>query len=99
MSKYKLTLREQETIILYNQGEKDVEIYTHDPKMIKKMKAHPEVARLKSSNQFGGYTFIVPKKEISIGFKRHYSGKAKESMLKNLEKATSTAVKQGIRKK
>ena len=37
MSKYKPSLLEQETIILYNQGEKDVEIYTHDPALIKKL--------------------------------------------------------------
>ncbi len=96
MSNYKLSLMEQETIILYNQGEKDAEIYTHDPTLIKKMKEHPEIARLKSINEFSGYTFVVPKKEIYVGFKRHYSGKARESMLKNLEKAKMTAVKRGV---
>lgn len=85
MSKYKLTLREQETIILYNQGEKDVEIYTHDPTLIKKLKEHPESVRLKTSNEFGGYTFTVPKKELIIKLHRHCNGEelAKRQQMMN----------------
>ena len=30
----KLSLYEQETIILYNQGEADAEVYTHDPRLL-----------------------------------------------------------------
>lgn len=85
MSKYKLTQVEQETIILYNQGEKDVEIYTHDPTLIKKLKEHPESARLKTSNEFGGYTFTVPKKELIIKLHRHCNGEelAKRQQMMN----------------
>lgn len=84
MSKYKLTLREQETIILYNQGEKDVEIYTHDPTLIKKLKEHPDVAILKRTNNYGGYTYIVPKKEIIIRMRNHYTGEKRERLLKHI---------------
>lgn len=84
--KYKLSLLEQETIILYNQGEKDAEIYTHDPKLIKKLKEHPEVANLKTSNEFGGYTFTVSKKELVVKLKQHYTGERRENVLKHIKK-------------
>lgn len=74
MSKYKPSLPEQETIILYNQGEKDVEIYTHDPMLIKKLKEQPHIAKLKSVNQFGGYTYTIPKKEMVLKLKYHPTG-------------------------
>lgn len=34
----KLSLYEQETIILYNQGEADAEVYTHDPRLLEKLR-------------------------------------------------------------
>lgn len=87
MSEYKLTQREQETIILYNQGEKDAEIYTHDPSLIKKLKEHPEVAILKNSNEYGGYTFTVPKKELIIKLHRHCSGEELAKRQKMMQRA------------
>lgn len=86
MSEYKLTQLEQETIILYNQGEKDVEIYTHDPVLIKKLKERPQIARLKCVNKFGGYTYIVPKNELRIGFKMHYTGEALKKRRSQVDK-------------
>ena len=32
-----LSLYEQETIILYNQGDATAEVYTHDPKLLTKL--------------------------------------------------------------
>ena len=34
----KLSLYEQETIILYNQAETTAEVYTHDPKLLGKLR-------------------------------------------------------------
>ena len=34
----KLSLYEQETIILYNQAEATAEVYTHDPKLLEKLR-------------------------------------------------------------
>ena len=87
MSEYKLTQREQETIFLYNQGEKDVEIYTHDPKLIRILKAHPEVAILKKTNSQGGYTYNVPKKELVKKLKVHYTGERREKVLEHIARA------------
>lgn len=36
MSHQKLLLVEQETILLYNQAEPAAQVYTHDPKLMKK---------------------------------------------------------------
>ena len=37
----KLSLLEQETILLYNQAEPAAQVYTHDPKLMKKIgRAH-----------------------------------------------------------
>ena len=35
----KLSLYEQETIILYNQEELTANVYTHDPKLLRKLEA------------------------------------------------------------
>ena len=35
----KLSLYEQETIILYNQAEATAEVYTHDPKLLEKLRS------------------------------------------------------------
>ena len=61
----KLSLIEQETIILYNQEEATAEVYTHDPKLLAKLELlaqkHPSQITRKTDR-----TFIVPKKCISV---------------------------------
>jgi len=93
MSAYKPSLIERETIILFNEAESEAEIYTYNQKLISKLKKHPEIAKLKRSDDTGAYTFILPKNELSIGLKRHYTGKALESMLSNLDKANKTSAR------
>lgn len=61
----KLSLQEQETIILYNQAEATAEVYTHDPKLLAKLdvlaEKHPgQIARKNA------LTFRVPKKCVQI---------------------------------
>ena len=61
----KLTLQEQETIILYNQAEQTADVYTHDPKLLRKLaklkKTHPD-----QIVQLDPYQFIVPKRCVSV---------------------------------
>ena len=61
----KLSLIEQETIILYNQEEATAEVYTHVPKLLAKLELlaqkHPSQITRKNDR-----TFIVPKKCISV---------------------------------
>lgn len=55
-----LSRYEQETIILYNQAEQTASVYTHDPKLLKKlarlMKEYPQQIRPDGPN-----TYLVPK--------------------------------------
>ena len=57
----KLSLYEQETIILYNQAEATAEVYTHDPRLLEKLRRlaekYPDQI-VKKDRQ----TFLVPKR-------------------------------------
>lgn len=86
----KATLAEQETIILYNQADKEAEIYTHDPVLIKKLNAEPDVAKLKRDNGFGGYTYTLPKKELFIRLKRHLTGEHLEQKREIIKRVNMT---------
>lgn len=61
----KLSLYEQETIILYNQAEATAEVYTHDPKLLKKLRQlaekYPDQIVMKDRQ-----TFTVPKRCVSV---------------------------------
>ena len=61
----KLSLLEQETILLYNQAEPAAQVYTHDPKLMKKLNClagkHPEQIIKKDA-----HNFIVPKRCVSV---------------------------------
>lgn len=61
----KLSLYEQETIILYNQAEATADVYTHDPKLLEKLrrltKKYPDQIVKKD-----GHTFTVPKRCVSV---------------------------------
>lgn len=61
----KLSLYEQETIILYNQVEDTAEVYTHDRKLMEKLtrlsQKHPEQVSKKDK-----HTFTVPKRCVSV---------------------------------
>ena len=61
----KLSLVEQETILLYNQAEKTAEVYTHDPQLMGKLerlaKKHQDQITQKDT-----HNFIVPKRCVSV---------------------------------
>lgn len=61
----RLSLYEQETIILYNQGEATAEVYTHDPKLLAKLEGlvqkHPDQVIRKNQR-----TYLVPKRCVQI---------------------------------
>lgn len=66
MSAYKPSLIEKETIILFNEAESEAEIYTYNRKLINRLKKHPAVAKLKRKDDSGAYTFVLPKKLLTI---------------------------------
>ena len=61
----KLSLYEQETILLYNQAEDTAEVYTHDRKLMEKLTRlstkHPEQVCKKDK-----HNFTVPKRCVSV---------------------------------
>ena len=71
-----LSLLEQETILLYNQAELAAQIYTHDPKLMKKLNRlagkHPEQIIKKDA-----HNFIVPKRCVSV--REPYSEKRRKA--------------------
>lgn len=60
-----LTLEEKETIILFNEKDKEAEVFTYNRSLItnlkKLAKERPEEVQFKKDNGEGGLTFIVPK--------------------------------------
>ncbi len=72
----KLSLLEQETVLLYNQAESAAEVYTHDPKLMKKLEQlaekYPEQIIKKDD-----HNFIVPKRCVSV--REPYSEKRRKA--------------------
>lgn len=96
MSKYKLSLLEQETIILFNREEKEADVYTHEPSLKKKLdnlcKTSPDVFVKREDNGVGGITYTLPKKLISIRTpreKKTLSEEQKKALRKQLTKNIS----------
>ena len=69
----KLSLYEQETIILYNQAEAAAEVYTHDPRLLEKLRRlaekYPDQI-VKKDRQ----TFTVPKRCVSASERAKAAG-------------------------
>ena len=64
---YHLTLAEQETVILWNNELDSASVYTHDQRLISKLKVlsqkYPEQYRLERRGPQRAVTYTVPKKE------------------------------------
>lgn len=61
----KLSLYEQETIILYNQAETTAEVYTHDPKLLEKLSRLAEKYP-GQINRKDAHSYAVPKRCVSV---------------------------------
>ena len=66
-----LTKVEQETIILFNEGEAAASVYTHNAALqrllLELCETRPAQARQVEDNRRGGLTFEIPKKWVKIG--------------------------------
>lgn len=66
----KLSAYERETIFNYSQAGPEASIYTHDPKLIKRLeklaKKFPEQFHLERTGILGDVTYTVPKKCITV---------------------------------
>lgn len=61
---------EMETILLYNQAESTASVYTHDPKLIKKLRRlsekYPDKIYPERKERPGAVSYIVPKSCVSV---------------------------------
>jgi hypothetical protein len=67
----KLSRLEMETIINFNKEEFEAEVYTHESRLIRRLKQFanqcPDLCKFESENEHGGVTYTLPKKYIKIG--------------------------------
>ena len=70
MSRQRLTLAEQETIILWDNELDTAEVYTHDTRLINKLRElsrrFPDAFVLKETWQGGSVTYRIPKRCVGI---------------------------------
>ncbi len=73
----KLTKRQKDTEIYYNQTSDPMQIRTHDQKLVRKLatlsEEYPELCRLVEVDEYNGSYFEVDKHRISIHVIRPYS--------------------------
>lgn len=76
-----LTPYEKETIILYNQGEKEASVYSFDPKLIRRLKRlaekYPDEVRLEKEYKNGSCSYTVPKECVLV--REPYSKERREA--------------------
>ena len=72
-----LTKKQKVTELFYNAKDPTAEIYTHDSKLKKRLRAfaeeYPELCRLTDDNGQGGLWFEIAKERISIRLTAPYS--------------------------
>ncbi|MDD3228234.1 MAG: immunoglobulin [Oscillospiraceae bacterium] len=97
----KLTPYEMESIILYNQEEPTASVYTHDPKLIEKLKRlakkHPDKIYPERKEHPGSVSYIVPKSCVSI--REPYSDARRKADSKRAKMAGITPPPRSIRSK
>jgi hypothetical protein len=92
-----LTNYERETLISFNEDEKTASVYTYNGRLIRKLqdycKRFPgEFKLVKYDQEWGSYTFEVPKCRVNITCPKIMSEVQKEN-LKNLIKANKQSIK------
>ena len=77
----KLTKYEKETIINFNEGEKEASIYTFNASLKRRLaefaRKYPALCRLKCSTAEGSVTYVMDKSRLSIRFLPPYSEERK----------------------
>ncbi len=84
----KLTKSEKETIILFNETEDQVNIYTYNVSLKRRLanfsKKYPELCRRKEVNKQGGVTYLIDKARVSLNLIPPYDVKRIETVIQNL---------------
>lgn len=91
-----LTDVERETIVLYNQKEAVASVYTHDPKLIRKLKRlaerYPEQVYPERKEHAGAVSYIVPRN--CVGIREPFSAERRQALS---ERAKAAGTKPPIR--
>lgn len=86
----KLSNSEKETIIIYNEQERNAQIYTHNIGLKRKLKSasdkYPDIYCLKSQTEDGAVTYTMPKRMMNLKFRQPLSENEKADMMKTLGK-------------
>ena len=90
----KLSNLEKETIILWNEAERDAEIYTHNPALQQQLRdlcgQYPEQVRLTKEGPHGSITVQLPKKWLRVVPPRVLSPAQREVLRRMNEKRWGT---------
>ena len=85
----KLTPYERETIFLYNEAEDTASVYTHEPKLIQKLKLlhkkYPDKIYPDCKEHHGAVSYIVPKR--CVGVRTPYSDERRKADSERARKA------------
>lgn len=86
----KRTLREQETILLYNNGDPEAEIYTYDPKLKRKIEQaaarRPELYRIIQREPDGALRCVLPKKWLTVLLREPISEERRQMLSESMKK-------------
>ncbi len=85
-----VTLKEQETIILYNNGELEAEIYTYDPKLKRKIEQaeqrRPDLYRVIHRGSDGAVRCVFPKKWLTVILREPISEERRQVLSSGMKK-------------
>lgn len=88
MSRQQLSLAEQETIILWDNGLDTAEVYTHDQRLLNKLRElsrrFPESFVLKKSGPGRSETYRIPKR--CVGVRPPYSERRREQQRQDAQR-------------
>jgi len=94
----KLSPEERETIILYNEAEDTASVYTHDPKLMEKLKRlhkkHPDKVYPERKERPGAVSYLVPKR--CVGVREPYSDERRRADSERAKKAGIAPPKRSV---
>lgn len=83
----KLTKYEKETIILFDEAENQVDVFTYNVSLKRRLanfsRKYPELCRRKAVNKKGGVTYLIDKGRLSIHLVPPYDAERLEMVIKN----------------
>lgn len=96
-----LTKIEKETIILFNEADESVEIYTHNQKLKNKLKnaavKNPETFLQTDSDQYGGIAYTFPKKLLTIVLREPMTDEQHEQRRERYKTSNLARYKQNLK--